>query len=181
MLLNSLLRRLNGGTDTNSSKASSSRRQLSPVVYEKYPNLPSLIVRLLFPRRRGQDVDDPDHQGPSKLASMTAQKVFPALEIVERFGLPKHRRSDISDLINHHVEGPIWAVREKAAKVLAHVVTDKEIHTEIERLLENPGSTQNVIHGRLLRVRYMLARIAASIPTVIAGMISFQGSLGIEI
>lgn len=159
MLLNSLLRRLNGGTDTNSTKASSARRQLSLVPYEKYPNLSELVLRLLSSSRMRPGIGDSTDQLSSNLVTFAVQKIFPALEVVERFGMPKDRRREIGELLRYHMEGSVWSIRDKAAKALACVMPENEVVKEIESMLGISTSSQNELHGRLLCIRYMLARL----------------------
>ena len=170
MLLNSLLRRLNGGTDTNSSKASSAGRRLSPLTYERYPNIAVLVTRLLSPC--DHSFNGVERQATSGSGILTAQTVFPALEIIERFGIPKERRAEIRDLIEYHMRGPVWPIREKAAKAFAYAIHDKEVAVEAEELLKAVTAskcTQNALHGRLLCVRYLFARLGTSLSVKLAG------------
>ena len=169
MLLNSLLRRINGGTDTKSTKPSSSRRPFSLLPYEKYPNLSELTLGLLSPCLPRDNSEVPPAQLSSKLATAAAHKVFPGLEIVERFGLPQHRRLEIGELLRYHMADPVWPVREKAAKTLAEVLPETAIATEIQQMLEDTMTSQNRLHGKLLYVRFMLARVEHSIPMLLAG------------
>ncbi|KAL8825138.1 MAG: hypothetical protein Q9191_004596 [Dirinaria sp. TL-2023a] len=169
MLLNSLLRRLNGGTDTNSSKASSASRRLSPVTYERYPNLADLVNKLLLPSNHF--FENIEQQRTSDSGIMTTQRIIPALEIIERFGIPKERRAGIRGLIEYHMRGRIWPIREKAAKAYAYAVHEKEIAAEAEKLLKTLTTfkcTQNSLHGRLLCIRYLFARLGPSLSAKLA-------------
>lgn len=161
MLFKALLRRLNGGTDTASTKASSSHRSLSKLAYEKYPNLPSLILRLLC---QNQQTSIEAAHNETQTLSFQAQWVFPALEILERSGLPLQYRVEIDEAIRHHMASSIWVIREKAAKALALVLSEKDINGEIGNLLKPSKMSQNCLHGRLLCVGFMISRIGA-IPT----------------
>ncbi|MCJ1464709.1 hypothetical protein MMC07_003322 [Pseudocyphellaria aurata] len=158
MLFKALIRRLNGGTDTASTKASSSHRSLSKLAYEKYPNLPNIILRLLY-----QTPEKPLNasvDGIETLSlSLQAQWVFPALEILERSGFPLQHRIDIEEAVRRHMASPIWAIREKAAKTLALVTNDEDLNAEIRTLLKPSNISQNCLHGRLLCVRSMISRI----------------------
>lgn len=161
MLFKALLRRLNGGTDTASTKASSSHRSLSKLAYEKYPNLPSLILRLLC-QNKPTSIEAAHNE--TQTLSFQAQWVFPALEILERSGLPLQYRVEIDEAIRHHMASSIWVIREKAAKALALVLSEKDINGEIGNLLKPSKMSQNCLHGRLLCVGFMISRIGA-IPT----------------
>ena len=153
MLFNALIRRLNGGTDTSSTRASSTHKRFSTLMYEKYPRLPNLLLKML----RQVDTTRVDGDGSEILASMQAQRVFPALEIIGITGLPTQKSVEIKKLVWHHMEGPAWSIRNKAAKALGLVLDDKDRRTEIERLLRPDWQSQNALHGRLLYLRYMLA------------------------
>lgn len=169
MVLNSLLRRLNGGTDTKSTTASSSRRQHSPVVYEKYSNLSALLVRLLSSIRHEDGNTIRHHRNPTAPSITDVQKVFPALEIIERFGFPHTHCDKINELVQYHLESPVWPIREKAAKTFAHVVPEPAIGREVGQVLEVPISSQNRLHGKLLCVRYMLSRKPSLVSKLLLG------------
>ena len=153
MLFKVLLKRLNGGTDTSSTKASSSHRRFSQLIYKKYPNLPDLLLRLL-----GQTHKEKLVAGREIYLTMQAHKVFPALEVIERFGIPSQHHGPFLVALRHYNESQDWSIREKAAKSLSLLVDETGIVEEVTSLL-NPGwKSQNALHGRLLRLRFLLAR-----------------------
>ena len=163
MLINSLIRRLNGGSDVNSPRLPNTHGPLSVGAYERFPNLPSLLMRLL----RVDDLDgrrntQPALQQISVSLSTTARRVFPALEIIARSGLPGVDRMSIVDLIHHHMQSPGWSIREKAANTLALVIREQDIALEIDRLLRPNSHSQNALHGRLLCVRRLVSRLGAT-------------------
>ena len=160
MLFKALIRRLNGGSDTSSTKASSSHRRFSKLVYEKYSNLPDLLVKML------RQVDGKAmYSDRSEIsASMQAQRVFPALEIIEVSGLPTQREPEIKKLMWHHMESSAWPIREKAAKALGLVLRDTDRHADIETLLHPDWQSQNALHGRLLYLRHILSRNKPRLP-----------------
>ena len=153
MLFKALIRRLNGGTDTSSTRASSAHRPFSNLIYEKYPRLPNLLLKML----RQVDAPRVDGEESEFSASMQAQRVFPALEIIEIAGFPSQNSVEIKELIWHHMEGSAWPIREKAAKALSLVLNDKNHRTDIEALLRPDWRSQNALHGRLLYLRNILA------------------------
>lgn len=157
MLIKALIRRLNGGTDTSSARAPSSHRRRSMLMYEKYPSLPNLLVKML------RQVDEPTMAGDRSevAASMQAQRVFPALEIIERSGLPSQYRLEIKKLIWHHMESPSWPIREKAAKALGLVLSDEDYLSDIKTILRRDWLSQNALHGRLLYLRHIILRNTA--------------------
>lgn len=174
MLLNSLLRRLNGGTDSRSMTASSTHRHPSTAAYEKFPKLPKLIVRLLSSIGQEENIDDPYRRALTTPATTDAQKVFPALEIIERFGLPNAQQVEIRDLVKFYMESPSWPIREKAAKAFAYVIHERDIGREVGQMLELSVSSQNRLHGRLFCVRYMLARVVPLTSEVLIGICCYD-------
>lgn len=148
MLFKALLRRLNGGTDATSTKVRSSHHQSSQLVYEKYPNIPALVLRLL------RDETFPD-EGPV----VQAHKVFSALEIIERSGVPNRYQVEITKALWQHAESRDWSIREKAAKALSYVLSDKDLYAEASAILDPSNwPSQNALHGRLLCLQFLLAR-----------------------
>ncbi|KAL9001465.1 MAG: hypothetical protein Q9169_000040 [Polycauliona sp. 2 TL-2023] len=159
MLMKALITRMNDGTNTLSKQASSASRSASSLVYDRFPNVPDLILRLLT----HNDVIDSkmSHQGfvtPDSLLTQ-AQHVFPALEIIEQSGIPKKYHTEIQQASWSHLEGPVWAIRDKAAKALSYLPKSNAIETEIKRCLQSPWSTQNSLHGYLLYLRYLAIRL----------------------
>lgn len=157
--MKALITRMNDGTNTLSSKAPSSHRRVSSLVYEKYPNVPDLLLRLLT----HEDVIDSErlHKGvavPDTLLTQ-AQHVFPALEIIEQSGIPTKYYTEIWQASWNHLEGPVWALRDKAAKALSYLPNSNAIETEVRRSLQSSWSRQNSLHGRLLYLRYLIIRL----------------------
>lgn len=159
MLLKALITRLNDGTNTASSRVSSAHKRLSSLVYEKYQNLPDLLLRLL----KYQDtVNLRIPQPEAKLAEtlvLQAQRVFPALEIIEQSGVPTGHQSEILQAVWRHLQGPVWPIREKAAKALSYLPVGDNIEREVKQCLKRPWTTQNALHGRHLYLKYLLARM----------------------
>ena len=147
MFLKALLKRLNGGADTASSRVASSHRQLSPLTYERFPILPKLLLRLLY------------HHFDESSSILYAQRVFPALEIVERFGVPTVHREEILRAIEHHRASPIWSIREKAAKAFGMIMEADDALNEMRKMIHvSKIQSQNQIHGRLLSLRVVFVR-----------------------
>jgi len=152
MLFKALIRRLHGGTDTSSTRVPSSHRRLSNLIYEKYPSLPDLLVKML----RQADKPTMAVDRSEIAASMQAQRVFPALEIIERSGLPSQQRLEIKTLIWDQMESSAWPIREKAAKALGLVLSDEDYLADIKTILRPDWPSQNALHGRLLYLRQII-------------------------
>ena len=159
MLFKALIRRLNGGTDTHSTKVSSSHRRSSHLAYQKYPNLPGLILKLLYNGNQPQPRVEMDNDSTSSV--MKAQSIFAALEVVEQSGMPPTCTEAVRSAICLYAESPDWSLREKAAKALSLVIDDREIEEESVDLLSLVGRPHNAQHGRLLRLRFLLRRVRA--------------------
>lgn len=164
MLLKALISRLNDGTNTRSSELSSSTRRLSSFVYDKYQNLPDLVLRLLTTGGIDERSDHLPGTAVPDAEVLRAQHVFPALEIIERSGVPKQHDSEIWQAIWTHLEGPIWSIREKAAKALSYLPVGQKIQHEMERCLQSSWPSQNALHGRQLYLRFLFARIEKDTP-----------------
>ena len=160
MLFKALLRRLNGGTDTASSKVSSSHRRSSHLAYQMFPNLQGLIMRLLSEKKQSQlDTLGVSTNEQIDRSTMKAQSVFAALEIIERSGLPPAYEVGLRKTLWEYAESPDWAIREKAAQTLSLVIDDYDIENEVARLVIPEFKSQNALHGRLLCLRFLLTRV----------------------
>ena len=157
MLFKALVRRLNGGTDTASIKIKSSYRRSSHLVYERYPNLTSLLLKLLCDELRitTSSVNITQHDSHSVTP---AHKVFPAMELLEILGLPNQRGEIILEATWQYMESFDWAIREKAAKALSHLLDTKDIISDARKLLSPVWPTQNALHGRLLCLQHLVSR-----------------------
>lgn len=146
MLLKALLGRLNNGSDTR-TRTVSSRRQLSPLMYEKYPILPGLLLKLL----------NYWHDGDA--SPVNAQRVFPALEIVQRFGIPKSYQEEILQALERQRSSSMWLLRQKAAKACGSNVGVVDILDPLQQIIGiGKILPQNEVHGQLLSLRIVLMR-----------------------
>ncbi|KAL8717206.1 MAG: hypothetical protein Q9225_005526 [Loekoesia sp. 1 TL-2023] len=162
MLLKALVTRLNDGTNTYSSRVSSSHRRLSAFVYDKYQNLPDLILRLLTSRVADESGNHLLQAEVQEINVLRAQRVFPALEIIEQSGIPRQNSPEIWNATWTHLEGPVWPLREKAAKALSFLPASEDIKDEIEQCIRRPWPSQNALHGRHLYLRFLFARTGSN-------------------
>ena len=147
MLLKALLRRINAGADTASTRVASLHRRNSPLTYERFPNLPELLLRLLC------------HSNSQASPTLHAQKIFPALEIVERFGVPKTSKAKVWQALLHHRASPEWSIREKAAKTTGIITEENELLDRMRELIHpRRRRSQNEVHGSLMTLRVLFAR-----------------------
>ena len=159
MLFKALLRRLNGGTDTASTKASSSYRSSSQLVYQRFPNLQALLLRLLDNGLNSRsEIFEAENHNDLDVKSTNAQSVFAAFEIIERSGIPPAYEADVRNALWRYAGSPSWSIREKAAKASSLVVDDRDIEKEVTALLVPHFRSQNILHGRLLCLRSLIGR-----------------------
>ena len=156
MLFKAIITRINGGTDTASTKVSSSRRRFSRLAYEQYPNLANIIYRLIT---RVNPINEKDIQLTKEVPHpQQAQRVFLALEIVGSSGLPPDYRIEVQNTIREEMEGPNWAIRDKAARTLSLLIDEKDFTIELKNLLDSNWKTHNVLHGRLLCAQHLVSQ-----------------------
>ena len=159
MLFKALLSRINGGTDTSSRRASSSHRRFSRRIYEKYPNLADLVLKLFrIAELPLTEMGQSNAEINSASLSNEANSVFPALEVIERSGLPFQHRAAIRNMMQCYMECPVWSLREKSAKTLSLIIDEKDVVKEAEKLLLPTWYSQNALHGRLVCLRYLVNR-----------------------
>ena len=157
MLFKALVRRLNGGTDTASTKVKSSYRHSSSLTYQRYPNVPSLLLNLLCNELplTTKSVNIAQHDGYSV---MRVHRVFPAMELLETLGLPNECGEMILEAIWQYMESFDWAIREKAAKTLSRLLDVKDLISDARKLLSPDWPSQNALHGRILCLQHLLSR-----------------------
>ena len=148
MLLNALLRRMNAGTDVTSTRVPSAHRRGSRMIYDSYPVLPQLLVRLLQP-----------DSGRFDSSAAELQRVFAALEILERFGVPERYSGDLLAAMEGFRSCPAWSVREKAAKAMSFCIRPMDIIPEVRTLLVEDWFSLNDLHGRLLLISVIVRRL----------------------
>ena len=75
---------------------------------------------------------------------------FPAMEVVERVGVPSLHRDTIVSLLMRQLENPVWNLRDKAARTLGFLLSEESL-VEGLRVASHSGiASQNSVHGTLL-------------------------------
>lgn len=149
MLLRALVNRLNFGTDTYSTTLPSSHRRSLSYVYQCFPSLATIILQMLG-EGKGTSLS------PSVLTRQRIEKVFPALEILERYGIPPSHAKQIRGLLEEYMACPSWPLREKASKALTSSVDEDEILSTLQTFLTLDHGSQNALHGKLLVLKWLL-------------------------
>lgn len=158
MLLKALLSRLLGKNEGSSSTRSAIGHGTTNLLYDRFPNLADLIVKLLQADvKLVENTRELVHKNDSTLDIPQAQKVFPALEIIQRAGMPLKHPPTIKSLLLWHLGSTVWYIRKKAAKTISIVTDASRFQDEVTELLQEPWLSQNSLHGRLLCVRELLS------------------------
>ncbi|KAK4196532.1 putative death-receptor fusion protein-domain-containing protein [Triangularia verruculosa] len=118
------------------------------ISYNKYPELPDIILGLL----------QADDVGEGLANSAAAEAVFPALDIIRRAGPPEEHRDELRKRIENYLGSKIWHVREIAARTLCSFLLGEDWVSEIGKLLEQAGTSSNRLHGALLTARFVIER-----------------------
>jgi hypothetical protein len=124
------------------------------VAWHKYKSLPVLLVSLL---KSGQTTTVSKER-------VTAESVFPALDIIRRAGPPQEFKDELYDLVAWYLGSHIWHVREIAARTLCSFLLHADWLEQIKPLLNRSHSSANVLHGALLTFKFLLERLFDAMP-----------------
>ena len=169
MLLKSLLTRLTGGTSSSPQTGLGGYRRASKLTYEKYPVLADLVVHLLQQNLQGTGED-----AHLDVQTKFVQDVFPAMEIIERVGVPDSHNNVIKHFLLQQLDSPVWNLREKAAKTLIAMTEEQEILRDIANTFAMGHYSQNGLHGRLLCLKHLICE-------PYAGKLAIQQRLFIQV
>jgi hypothetical protein len=153
MLLKALLTRLSIGATSSFRRENKVPTRFSKLTFDKYPQMADLVVQLLvssLDRNIESLAFDFDYSREVKMA-------YPAIEILERIGIPSSHRCVVKYFLMQHLSSPVWHLRDKAANSLSHLISDQDILGEIQGLFSLEIHSQNSLHGRLLYTRYMVS------------------------
>ena len=157
MLINALTTRLAGGNGSKLNLDPPGRGSFSVVTFEKFPMLATLLVQLL---RQSCELEQAEiYRGPHSFhVSQAIQSAFPALELVETFGIPEKYLEIAKRLVLRIVGSRCWSLREKAAHTLSFMLTEQNIMAEIQGQWQSFWPSQNKLHGRLLCLKFIIFR-----------------------
>ncbi|KAJ9639502.1 hypothetical protein H2199_006537 [Coniosporium tulheliwenetii] len=163
MLFRALIDRLLGSGDTQNWTEHDSSKA-SRLSYERYPNLLEIMTRLLRPRPTEQEGKNAEARSTAS-PSAVAEGVFPVLQILQRAPPPPAQARTIRQLVLGLTRSPHWHVRDMAARTYAGLVPPAEHRAIVLALLTNSSlSSQNMLHGDLLCVRYIVRRVVQKAP-----------------
>ena len=156
MLIKALITRLAGGNGSKTN-LNPGRGSFSFITFEKFPVLATLLIQLL---QQSCELEQAElcEEPHSFHASQAIQSAFPALELVETFGIPEKYLEVTKRLVLRIVGSRFWSLREKAAHTLSFMLTEQNIMEEIQGQWQSFWPSQNELHGRLLCLKFITCR-----------------------
>ena len=152
MFFRALLARMCGGTSLGHEKAVESRQRFAKATHNRYPKLAPLVLQLL----RASVQDGSMEPGRSQVEKV--QISFPALEIIQRVGVPESHQQDSKALLLKLLGIEDWHFRDKAARAFSLMTDYETVLNELREVTFNPGTSQNKTHGLLLCMKYLAQR-----------------------
>lgn len=166
ILLRSLIDNLFGSSETKHMIEAGWDGKANRIAYNKYSNLPDLLVNLLESGHR--------MMAPAATSTAGAESVFPALDIIRRAGPPDTHRNELQGHIVKYLASPVWHVREMAARTLCSCLLHDNWFQEIQSLLnqalkDQTRNAQNYVHGCLLALNFVFERLCEVSPDRVHG------------
>lgn len=155
ILLRSLIDCLFGNHENKSTIEAGWDGKANRIPYHRYPSLPEVLKNLL----------ESGHKMMSQNANatMAAESVFPALDIIRRAGPPEMLRSEIQTHITQYLSSPVWHVREMAARTICSCLLHEGWLTSLETIFSEARTgkrDQNFVHGALLCLKFVFERLS---------------------
>lgn len=126
------------------------------IAWHKYKDLPAVIVNLLELGQLSTTV--------SQGVVVTAESVFPALDIIRRAGPPEEFKDTLFGLVASYLNSRFWHVREIAARTLCSFLLKPDWIQPVRDLLSESHSSANKLHGTLLTFKFLLERLRDVMP-----------------
>lgn len=165
ILLRSLIDCLFGNHENKSTIEAGWDGKANRIPYHRYPSLPEVLKNLLESGHRMMRQD--------ATATMAAESVFPALDIIRRAGPPEMLRSEIQSHITQYLCSPVWHVREMAARTICSCLLHEGWLSSLEAIFSaalNGKRDQNFVHGALLCLKFVFERLSEVNVDLIHGM-----------
>lgn len=166
MLLKALLLRLEEGRiKSNSIYKQLGRGQFSKAAYAKHPALAQVVLDLL---RKATNKDSTNGSPPKQ--DRLIEKIFPAMEVIERVGVPPALGDEVKSLLLQHLSSSVWAMRDKTAACLSLLLSEEEIlrFSQPDRVFSS-----NQMHGLLLLTEHALRekRVGLHLPALASALL----------
>ena len=147
MLFQVLLTRICGGKHTAFS-VMEQRGHYERAINGRYPQLVILVRELLQ-----TTVKEQTRYGKISV-DRRIQLAFPALEIIERVGIPIDDIPEVRRLLLKLLSSASWELRDKVARGLSTLDSPLCIKDELKRWGLDKAWSQNMVHGALLCLKY---------------------------
>ncbi|QSZ28922.1 hypothetical protein DSL72_003429 [Monilinia vaccinii-corymbosi] len=172
LLLRSLIDCLFGTNENKASIEAGWDGRSTKLSYEKYPELPEILLKLLDKETLGTD----DTNTP---AIGAIESVFPALDIIRRAGPPVMLRKEIKKKVSIHLGSKFWHTRELAARTMCTFMLNEGWLIDLENLLKKANASNNYTHGVLMTINFVLERRLAvfSSPPSVQDLISLKDNI----
>ncbi|KAI9815450.1 MAG: hypothetical protein M1827_002584 [Pycnora praestabilis] len=157
MLFRALMDRIFGTNQIFAAEDSSSGKKASKFSPDRYPTLNGLIATMLERSDPATFAPCPDGRMSVDRSSALVEAIFPALEIAQRVGLVGEN-SQIRPLILRQLANENWLVRTMAARTASSMIPVKGVKDEMAQLFDEELLPHNLLHGRLLYIKYMFRR-----------------------
>ncbi|KAF4553253.1 putative death-receptor fusion protein [Elsinoe fawcettii] len=141
MLFRALLDRLLG---TNDAYDEIGTTAISKEIFTKHQQMLPLLYKLL--EANVHDLSE----------STAVEKVFPALQILQRASPPKDESRRIRAALIKLTSCPHWLIRDKAARTIALLHGEGNITAVISTLFVEQPESPNARHGQFLCIKYLL-------------------------
>ncbi|KAJ8058763.1 hypothetical protein OCU04_011752 [Sclerotinia nivalis] len=172
LLLRSLIDCLFGTNENKASIEAGWDGRSTKLSYEKYPELPEILLKLL-----NKETISTDNTNAPAIGAI--ESVFPSLDIIRRTGPPVILRNEIKERVSIHLGSKFWHTRELAARTMCTFMLHDGWLLDLQNLLKIANLSTNHTHGVLLTVNFVLERRLAvfSSPPSVEDLISLKDNI----
>jgi len=154
MLFRSLIDRMLGTNESADDFFDQSTGNVSRLSYDKHPGLLDLILRLLH-SSSVLHTDLPQDADKSAMPNLTAEAIFPVLDLLRRAPPPERVQLEVFDLVRVALKDASWHIRDMAARSMAALIPPGATGRVLQELTTQALSIDwNELHGRLLCIKY---------------------------
>lgn len=121
------------------------------IAFAKFPGLVNLLLSMLEEGWSDNIVDVDGIVG-------TIEKLFPALDIIRRAGVPTENREIVFMNVANHLGSHVWQVRDLAARAICALTPNTNWQLSAEQLMVLKDGSTNLEHGILLAIQYRFER-----------------------
>ncbi|KAI9702424.1 MAG: hypothetical protein M1836_000903 [Candelina mexicana] len=165
MLLQALIDRLCGVGRSEDKTSRNNDIQVPCSLFKSYPELTGLLLEVLGTSKSSKPADKSNgkNKDGERGLSTTIEAVFPALEIVQRVGLPPGHAEEVTKLVLRHLGSRTWQIRVAAARTLSVILSGQPCTFRMSLLLDEPWASTNTRHGKLLYTKIVVREFLESL------------------